>query len=184
MIDHVTWIFSIFLSSLQIALTHLGRVTHICIGNLIIIASDNGLSADQCQAIIWTNAGIFLIRPLGTNFSEILIEILIFSFMKMHLKVSSAKWPPFCPGLNVLRACMVSWYNSWICKIFRHLHFAMIFNVFPSKPWCILMTVWCLDDNTNCFDWISTIFSARDYAVPSAKYAWFCWWTQKYEWHL
>ena len=26
--------------------------------------------------------------------------------------------------------------------------------------------------------------SARDYAVPSAKYARFCWWTQKYEWHL
>ena len=26
--------------------------------------------------------------------------------------------------------------------------------------------------------------SARDYAVPSAKYAWFYWWTQKYELHL
>ena len=25
---------------------------------------------------------------------------------------------------------------------------------------------------------------ARDYAVSSAKYAWFCWWTQKHEWHL
>ena len=28
--------------------------------------------------IIWTNAGILLIGPLGTNFSEILIEIYIF----------------------------------------------------------------------------------------------------------
>ena len=27
------------------------------------------------QAIIWTNAGISLIGPMGTNFSEILIEI-------------------------------------------------------------------------------------------------------------
>ena len=27
-------------------------------------------------------------------------------------------------------------------------------------------------------------FNARHYAIPSAKYAWFCWWTQKYEWHL
>ena len=26
--------------------------------------------------------------------------------------------------------------------------------------------------------------SACDYAVPSAKYTWFCWWTQEYEWHL
>ena len=33
------------------------------------IGSDNGLSPDQCQAIIWTNAGILLIGPLGTNFS-------------------------------------------------------------------------------------------------------------------
>ena len=30
------------------------------------------------QAIIWTNAGILLIQNLGTNFSEILIEILTF----------------------------------------------------------------------------------------------------------
>ena len=43
-----------------------------------------------------------LIQTLGTNFSEILIRIQTFSFEKMHLKMSSAKWHPFCPGLNVL----------------------------------------------------------------------------------
>ena len=31
-----------------------------------------------------------------------LVEILTFSFMKMRLKVSSAKWHPFCLGLNEL----------------------------------------------------------------------------------
>ena len=41
---------------------------------LTIIGSDNG----RRQAIIWTNAGILLIEPLGTNFSEILIGIQIF----------------------------------------------------------------------------------------------------------
>ena len=86
-------------------LTHLGRVTHICVGNLTIIGSDNGLSPGRRQAIIRTNDGILLIRPLGTNLSEILNEILIFSFKKMRLKVSSAKRGPFCLGLNVLRAC-------------------------------------------------------------------------------
>ena len=30
-----------------------------------IIGSDNGLSPDWCQAIIWTSAGISLIGPLG-----------------------------------------------------------------------------------------------------------------------
>ena len=76
-------------------LTHWGRVTHICVGKLTIIASDKGLSPERRQAIIWTNAGLLLIGPLRTNFSEILIGIQIFSFKKMHLKLSSAKWRPF-----------------------------------------------------------------------------------------
>ena len=40
-----------------------GRVTHICVGKLTIIVSDNGLSPGRRQAIIWTNAGILLIGP-------------------------------------------------------------------------------------------------------------------------
>ena len=84
-------------------LTHWGWVTHICVVKLTIIDSDNGLSPGRRQAIIWTNAEILLIGPLGTNFSEILIGIQTFSFKKMHLKISSAKWRPFCLGLNVLR---------------------------------------------------------------------------------
>ena len=84
-------------------LTHWGRVTHICVSRLTIIGSDNGLSPDRRQAIIWTNVGLLLIGPLGTNFSEIVIEILTFSFKKMRLKVSSAKRRPFCLGRNVLR---------------------------------------------------------------------------------
>ena len=72
-------------------LTHWGRVTHICVGKQTIIGSDNGLSPGRRQAIIWTNAGILLIGPLGTNFSEILFGIQTFSFNKIHLKMSSAK---------------------------------------------------------------------------------------------
>ena len=50
-------------------------MTHICIVNLTIIGSDNGLSPGRRQAIIWSNDGILFIGPLGTNFSEISIEI-------------------------------------------------------------------------------------------------------------
>ena len=89
-------------ASLPKTLTHWGRATHICVSKLTIIASDNGLLPGRRQAIIWTSAGILLIGPLGTNFSEILIKILTFSFKKMCLKLSSAKWRPFCLGLNVL----------------------------------------------------------------------------------
>ena len=69
-------------------------MTHICVNKLTIIGPDNGLSPGRRQAIIWTNDGILLIGPLGTNFSEILIEIDTFSFKKMHLKMSSRKWRP------------------------------------------------------------------------------------------
>ena len=45
----------------QYSLTHWGWVTHICISKLTIIGSDNGLSPGRLQAIIWTNAGIYII---------------------------------------------------------------------------------------------------------------------------
>ena len=90
------------MSNSTVCLTYWGRVTHICVSNSTIIGSDNGLSPYRRQAITWTNDGILLIGPLGTNFSEILIAILAFSFKEMHLKVSSAKRRPFCLNLNVL----------------------------------------------------------------------------------
>ena len=96
----------------KLHLTHWGRVMHICVSKLTIIGSDNGLLPDWRQAIIWTNSGLLLIGPLGTNFIEILIEILTFSFKKMRLKVSSAKRRPFCLGLNVLNTLMKTDHES------------------------------------------------------------------------
>ena len=74
---------------------------HICVSELTIISSDNGLSRGRRQAIIWNNAGLLLIEPLGTNFSEISIRIQTFLFKKMHLNKSSAICRPFCLGLSV-----------------------------------------------------------------------------------
>ena len=75
-------------------------MTHICFSKLTIIGSGNGFSPGRRQDIILTNAGILLIGPLGTNFSEILIDIYKFSFKKIHMKISSGKWRPFCLSLN------------------------------------------------------------------------------------
>ena len=97
------------ISEAQSILAHWGRVMHICVSNLTTIGSDNGLSPDWRQAIIWTNAGILFIGPKGTILSEILIEILTFSFKKMHLKVLSAKWRPFCLSL-----CWRVWMSAHI----------------------------------------------------------------------
>ena len=105
-------------------LTHWRRVTHICVSNLIIIGSDNGLPPGQRQAIIWTNAGILLIGHLGTNFSEILFEILTFSFNKRCLNVSSVKWRPCCLGLNVL---------SVTCSQHRGSPERIQWNIYPNE---------------------------------------------------
>ena len=99
---------------LKNCITHWGRVTHICVSELTIIGSDNGLSPNRRQAIICANAGILLIRPFGINFNEMLIEIDTLSFKKIHSKMSSGKWRPFCLGLNVITD---TWYDTvlfWI----------------------------------------------------------------------
>ena len=97
-------------------LTHWGRVTYICVGYLAIIGSDNGLLPGRRQAIIWIIVGILLIGPLGINFSEILIEIKIFSFKKMHLKVSSVKGRLFLPRPQCVKGIVISveLLNPWI----------------------------------------------------------------------
>ena len=128
-------------------LTHWGRVTHICVGKLTIIGSDNGLTPGRRQAIVWTNAGILLIWPLGTNFSEILIAIETFSFKKMHFKLSSGKWRPSCLGLNVLRKLCPSSKVTEFCRI---ISIVVLFVV--SITFCV-MQVWqpyFLKDNCNC----------------------------------
>ena len=51
-------------------------MTHICVGNLNVIGSDNGLLPGQRQAITWTIVEILLIGPLETNFNEIFIRII------------------------------------------------------------------------------------------------------------
>ena len=63
-------------------LSHWGCTTHICVSKLTIIGPDNGLSPGRRQAIIWTNAGMLLIGPVGTIFSEILIRIHTLSLKK------------------------------------------------------------------------------------------------------
>ena len=59
--------------------------------NQFSIGSGNGLLPVRRQATTWTNVDLLSIGLLGTNFSEYGIKILLFSFKKMQLKLSSAK---------------------------------------------------------------------------------------------
>ena len=105
-------------------------MTHICVVNLIIIGSDNGLSPDRRQAIILTNAGILLIGTLGTNFSEILIEIHTFSFKKMRFKMLATKWRPFCLSLNELSDLIIVWIHQLSSSITMNI--ALLYGLLKS----------------------------------------------------
>ena len=97
-----------------------GRVMHICISKLTIIGSGDVLSHGLYQAIIWTNVVVLLIGPLGTNLSEMVIEIHTFSFKKkMHLKVSSGKWHLFCLSLNVLMKMAATYLKYTVLAVFH-----------------------------------------------------------------
>ena len=105
-------------------------MTHICVSNITIIGSDNGLSPGRRQAIIGTNAGIMLFWHLGTNFNDISIEFHIFSFKKMHFKRSSGKWRPCCLGINVLcGSILVRWQIQLLDEVVTKL---------PNWAWILL----------------------------------------------
>ena len=120
-------------------LTHWDWVTHICVSNLTIIASDNGLSPGRRQVIIWTNAGILLIGPLGTNFSEISIKIDTFSVMKTHLKMSPGRWQTFCLGLSVL--IQYQFLNSsWpeiVFSVLREMEVSVMHRCITREMWAV-----------------------------------------------
>ena len=101
-------------------------MTHICVGNLTIIGSNNGLSPERRQAIIWPNAGILLIGPLWTNLkseinemkneNETLIKIYTSSLTKIHLKMSFGKRGHFvlasmCKDIN---CSLPMWMGYWV----------------------------------------------------------------------
>ena len=68
----------------------------------VILDSGNDLSPVRRQAITRTNADYLSSTPQETDLSVVLIkkvrEIL---FKNMHLKITSAKYQPFWPCLNV-----------------------------------------------------------------------------------
>ena len=71
------------------------------------------IKACRLFCAIHTNAGLLSIGPLGTHFNENLIKLQNFSFRKMHLKISPAKWRPCCPGGNKLT--WLTWEMIYVC---------------------------------------------------------------------
>ena len=118
--------------------THWGHVMYICVSKLTIIGSDNGLLPDCHQAIIWTNAGILLIRTTGTN-SEILSEIHTASLKKMRWKMLSVKWQQFVSASK----CLYNFLPLSNAYFFLLLEKAFKLNWLPILPaiLCIIIIV-------------------------------------------
>ena len=111
-------------------------MTHICISKLTTTGSDSDLAPGRHQAIIWTNAGLLLIGPSGTNFSEFLIETNTFSFKEMHLNMSSGKWQPFCLSLNMLMAIQSCFVIHRGLNENHYFIFFFFFSLFHNQCWC------------------------------------------------
>ena len=77
--------------------------------NKVNIGSDNDLASVWHQAVLWTNVGVLLLEPLGTNFSEIWNKVQTYSYKKMSLKMLSAKWWSFCLKVT---SCYQTWCDS------------------------------------------------------------------------
>ena len=71
-------------------------MTHKFVSKQTISGSDNGLLPGRRQAIICTNAGISLIRPLGTNFNAILSETYIYIYIYIY-KFKGPTWAHLGP---------------------------------------------------------------------------------------
>ena len=110
-------------------------MTHICVSKLTTIGSDNGLSPGH---YIWTNAGILLIGPLRTNFSEILIKINPYISRKCiwicclenggHFVSASMCWMYSVLSFAQILVYLLFYCNiSEICPVCMLLHFH-IFN--------------------------------------------------------
>ena len=72
---------------------------------------------------------------LTTYFGEILIQIQTFSFIKIHLKLSSAKWQPFCSGGGgrwVNRYWGMDYLFPWQNRSYDQLSLCVKFDSMPG----------------------------------------------------
>ena len=129
--------------------------------NLVNIGSGNGLAPVWRQAIAWTSASLLLIGLLGTNFSEIWIGILPFTFKKICLKMSAAKMAAILArgrwGNTLLccsRVATTRWFIWWVAMVNLHRMFNKIAIRIPKQTllWsCIIAII--------NYNWLSIVVS-------------------------
>ena len=111
--------------------------------NWVMVGSDNGLSPARCEATIWTNADILLMRLQGRNYVFFLRK---FVFNKMYFKMSTKESAIFdslvessyhLVGTRVLIDVVLQtnggWYSAHVSSAFTLTFFIRCF------PWQIFL---------------------------------------------
>ena len=131
-------------------LTHLPLMPHMCVGDGSELIQIMACRLVGAQPLSEPMLEYLLIGPLGTTFSEIRIKIQNFSFIKMPLKISSAKWWSFRSGGDELRNLVIgrpacasdgiyedAYLNLFICPRYLGQRVEMITAVCPITSWTI-----------------------------------------------
>ena len=96
-------------------------MTLTCVNKLTIIGWDNGLSPIHNLNKCWN-----INLTIRHNLSEILMEIHISSFKKIHLQMASVRCRPFCLGLNVFKGAKQGVHMALVFRaqywVGRNLH--------------------------------------------------------------
>ena len=116
-------------------------MTHIWVSKPTSTGSDNGLSSGRCQAIIWTNAGILLIGPLGTNLSEISAKFIYFHWRKCIWKCRLEN------GGHLSRPQCVKWFER--IRFSRHVWYTPLSGI-EETPYFTKKNAYALSNTITC----------------------------------
>ena len=100
-----------------------------CVGNLTIIGSDNGLSPGRRQAIIWTNAGISLIGPLGKKIQWIFYRNSNILIQENAFKCVVCELAAILSGLQCVKHDIIDLYGNHHRRTFGYNRFDIIMSV-------------------------------------------------------
>ena len=123
------------------------------------IGSDNGLSPDRHQAIIWTNVAFLPIGSLGTKFSQIVIKSQTFywrkCFWKCWLKISAILGRPQSSHISSHAE-----RNKAQCWCYPSLKILLDYNKSFCQCWFRIIDKWTFHEVTPPF---STYSKQNDY---------------------
>ena len=154
--------------------------------NWVLIGSSNGFSLAWHQAITWANDDVLSFGPLGTNISEIWINMYNFSvntlrlrqncrhfaddifkciFLNENVWISLQIWLKFVPKVPINNipplVQIMAWRRSGDKPLFEPMMISLLTHICVTRPqwwpFCSGVKVWTEDEMT-FYDFVFTVF--------------------------